>query len=233
MKTIGIIGGLGPEATVDYYKEIISQVNILNGDGSLNYPEIIVYSVNMAKFIGRLEKGDHSGAAGYIVESVLKLESAGADFVAISANTPHLFFDEIQQQVSLPLISIVETCKTKAKQLGLRKCGLFGTKFTMNASFFRDVFARDGIEVVSPDNEDINRINKFLFAELEIGIFKESTKSELLGIASKMIDKQGIDSLILGCTEFPVMFRNDEYLNIPFLNTTRIHVEAIVKESLK
>lgn len=233
MKTIGIIGGLGPEATVDYYKEIINQVNTLNRDASLNYPEIIVYSVNMAGFIGCLEKNDHAGAAGYIVECILKLELAGADFAAISANTPHMFFDEIRKKVSIPLISIVEATKTRVKQSGLKRCGLFGTKFTMNATFFSDVFSRDNIQVITPDPKDINRINELLFNELEIGIFKESTKYELLGIVQKMIDNHGIDSLILGCTEFPIMFRENEYLGIPFLNTTRIHVESIVEEGMK
>ncbi|RIH64226.1 amino acid racemase [Mariniphaga sediminis] len=232
MKSIGIIGGLGPEATVDYYKEIISQINTLNGNGSLNYPEIIVYSVNMATFIGRLEKKDYTGAAGYIVECISKLELAGADFAVISANTPHLFFDEIREKVTIPLISIVEACKTRAKQTGLKRCGLFGTKFTMNASFFSDVFGRDNIEVISPDSDDINRINELLFTELEIGIFKESTQTELLGIVQKMIDKHGIDSLIQGCTEFPIMFTEEKYLGIPFLNTTRIHVDEMVKKSM-
>lgn len=230
MKTIGIIGGLGPEATIDYYKEIIQQVNLT--DKSLNYPEIIIYSVTMSKFIGMLKNKDYSGAAGYITECVLKLEAAGADFAVISANTPHLFFDEIQKSVSVPLISIVEVSRIRAKQLGLKRCGLFGTKFTMNASFFSDVFAKDNIEVISPEENDVERINELLFTELELGIFKESTKRELLQIVQKMIDEQQIDSLILGCTEFPIMFTQEEYLGIPFLNTTRIHVEAILAQAM-
>lgn len=233
MKTIGIIGGLGPEATVDYYKEIIGQVNILNGDGSLNYPEIIVYSVNMAKFIGRLEKGDHSGAAGYIVECVSKLKDAGADFAAISANTPHLLFDNIQGNSAIPLISIVETCKIHAEKMGLKRCGLIGSKFTMKHGFFSKAFETENITVISPGDNDIERIHKLLFTELELGIFKESTKAEILGLVQKMKKEHSIDSLILGCTEFPIMFRDNEYLDIPFLNTTRIHVGAIVEEGLK
>ena len=231
MKKIGIIGGLGPEATTDYYKEIIQQVN--RTDKSLNYPEIIIYSVTMSKFIGMLKKEDYNGAAGYITECIRKLEAAGVDFAAISANTPHLFFEEIQQNVAVPLISIVEVSRKRAKQLGLKRCGLFGTKFTMNASVFSDVFAKDNIEVVSPGQEDVERINELLFTELELGIFKESTKDELLTIVQKMRDEQQIDSLILGCTEFPIMFTEEKYLGIPFLNTTRIHVEAILEKGMK
>ncbi len=232
MKTIGIIGGLGPEATVDYYKEIINQVKDMNRGDSLSYPEIIIYSVNMETFIGRLEKNDYDGAARYISGCVSKLEAAGADFAAISANTPHLLFDEIQKNVSIPLVSIVETCRERVKQKGLKRCGLLGTKFTMNATFFSEVFAKDNIEVVSPGKKDIERINELLFSELELGIFKESTQTELLGIIQKMIDSYKIDSVILGCTEFPIMFREEEYLGLPFLNTTRIHVEAIVEQAM-
>jgi aspartate racemase len=230
MKTIGIIGGLGPEATIDYYKEMIQQVNLT--DKTLNYPEIVIFSVTMRKFIEKLKSGDKVGAAEYIMECVLKLEAAGVDFAAISANTPHLFFDEIQEKVNVPLISIVEVSRIKAKQMGLKRCGLFGTKFTMDASFFSDVFAKDNIEVISPDEDDVERINELLFTELELGIFKESTKKELLQIVQKMIDKRQIDSLILGCTEFPIMFTQEEYLGIPFLNTTRIHVEAILEKGM-
>ena len=102
----------------------------------------------------------------------------------------------------------------------------------MVASFFSVVLAKDNIEVISPDEDDVERINELLFTELELGIFKESTKKELLQIVQKMIDKRQIDSLILGCTEFPIMFTQEEYLGIPFLNTTRIHVEAILEKGM-
>ena len=232
METIGIIGGLGPEATVDYYKEMIGLVAQKNGEESLNYPEIIVYSVNMETFIGRLRKKDYSGAAGYIAGCINKLAAAGATFAAISANTPHLLFNEIQKNVSIPLVSIVETCRIRAEQLGVKRCGLLGTEFTMNASFYADEFAQSNIEVVSPEKVDIERIDELLFTEMEHGIFKERSKSEILEIVGKMIEKQKIDAVILGCTEFPILFRDKQYLGIPFLNTTRIHVEAIIERSL-
>lgn len=232
MKIIGIVGGLGPEATVDYYKELIGFAGKLNNGESFNYPEIIIYSANLGKFIGKLQKEDYAGAAGYISECISKLEAAGADFAAISANTPHLLFDEIQKQVSIPLISIVESCRERAEQMGVKRCGLLGTKFTMNASFYSEVFAKNNIEVIPPEKKDIERINELLFTEMEHGIFKESSKLEILDMVQKMVNTQKIDSVILGCTEFPIMFREDEYLGLPFLNTTRIHVEAIMKRSL-
>ena len=127
MKTIGIIGGLGPEATTDYYKEIIKRCNEINPNNNLSYPEIIIYSVNMAKFLSYMEKADYVSATNYIRDCILKLKSAGADFAAISANTPHQLFHEIQKQCELPLISIVETAKDEAKRLNVKKVGLIGT----------------------------------------------------------------------------------------------------------
>jgi aspartate racemase len=233
MKTIGILGGLGPEATIDYYKEIINFVNNKNIKGSLAYPEIIIFSVNMARFIGYLDAKDNAAAISYISDCILKLEAAGADFAAISANTPHLFFNEIRKRVKIPLISIVATCLKRAKQMGLKRCGLFGTRFTMNGNFYPEVFEQDGIHIVIPEKNDIERINNLLFTELELGIFKESTRLDLLEIVQKMKSEHQIDSLILGCTEFPILFTEDKYLGLPFLNTTRIHVEAIVKYSLE
>jgi aspartate racemase len=231
MKTIGIVGGLGPEATIDYYKEMINLVNGRNERGNLTYPEIIIYSVNMARFIGYLDAKDYSAAVSYISGCISRLEYAGADFAAISANTPHMFFNDIQQRVHIPLISIVETCLKKARHLGLKRCGLFGTRFTMNADFYQQVFEPEGIRILVPEKKEIDRINELLFTELELGIFKDSTRMELLDIVQKMKEVHRIDALILGCTEFPIMFTEEHYLGIPFLNTTRIHAEEIIRQS--
>lgn len=233
MKKIGILGGLGPEATIDYYKEIIKNFDSINGNGSLNYPEIIIYSVTMSKFIGYLEEGKYTHAASYIASCVNNLRNAGADFAALSANTPHLLFDEIQAQVNIPLINIVEVCAKQAQAIEAKKCGLLGTKFTMQSDFYQKVFSQYEIEVVIPDEKQIELINTKLFNELELGVFKESTKQELLEIVNNMKEETGIDAVILGCTEFPLMFTEGNYLDLPFLNTTQIHVASIINESLK
>jgi aspartate racemase len=233
MKTIGIIGGLGPEATIDYYKEIIGRFNEINGNGSLNYPEIIIYSVNMSRLIGYMNARQYPAAISYMSECIAKLQHAGADFAAISANTPHLLFNEIQEKSPLPLISIVESAKDEALSLSLKNPGLIGTKFTMKATFYQEVFQKAGISVVVPDDADIEIINEKIFKELELGIFKDETKNLILEKVEKMLQRYNIDSLILGCTEFPIMFNEPKYLGIPFLNTTRIHVNAIIKECLQ
>ena len=227
MKRIGIIGGLGPEATVDYYKEIINAFK--NGNGDLDYPEIIIYSVNMAHFIGFMREKKYDQATAYISEKIEGLKQAGADFAALSANTPHQLFDQLRERSGIPLISIVEATCIEAKSKGLKRAGLFGTEFTMNASFFPEVFKKKGIEVIMPGEEDKELINFKLFSEIELGIFKDETRELLIGIIEKMVREQHIDSLILGCTEFPLILTAETYADIPILNTTKIHVESIAK----
>lgn len=226
MKRIGIIGGLGPEATVDYYKEIINAFK--NGNGDLNYPEIIIFSVNMAHFIGLMREKKYEQATSYISEKIEGLKQAGADFAVLSANTPHQLFDQLRERSGIPLISIVEATCNEAKSKGLKKAGLFGTDLTMRASFFPDVFRKQNIKVIAPDEEDRKLINYKLFSEIELGIFKEETRELLIGIIEKMVREQEIDSLILGCTEFPLMLDKEVYAGIPILNTTKIHVKEIV-----
>lgn len=227
MKKIGIIGGLGPEATVDYYKEIIEAFK--TGEGDLNYPEIIIYSVNMSVFIGMMREKKYEQATAYLTEKLDKLEKAGADFAALSANTPHQLFDELREKSGIPLLSIVEATRDEARRKGLKRPGLFGTGLTMKATFYRDVFRRKNLEVVLPDEKNRDLIDQKLFTEIELGIFKDETRQVLVAIIEKMVREQGIDSIILGCTELPLILDQESYAGIPVLNTTKIHVEAIAK----
>ena len=227
MKKIGIIGGLGPEATVDYYKEIINAFK--NEKGDFNYPDIIIYSVNLSKLVGLMKEKKYDQVTSYLSEKIESLKRAGAEFAALSANTPHLLFDQLKEKSEIPLISIVEaTCEECIKK-GLKRTGLIGTGFTMNASFFPDVFSRRGLEVVMPEKEDKELIDYKVFSEIELGIFKDDTRRFLIGIIEKMVREQHIDSMILGCTEFPLILKESGYAGIPMLNTTKIHVDAIVK----
>lgn len=225
MRTIGIIGGLGPEATVDYYNLIIEAFKT----GDLNYPEIIIYSVNMSVFIGLMKEKRYDEAVEIMVSKTESLKKAGADFAAITANTPHMLFNQMQERSALPLLSIVEaTCK-ECKRQGLKRAGLMGTGFTMNATFYHDVFSANSIEVILPGEGDKELINRKLFSEIELGIFKDETRQLLISIIEKMVREQHIDSMILGCTELPLILKENAYAGIPMLNTTKIHVDEIVR----
>jgi aspartate racemase len=227
MKTIGIIGGLGPEATVDYYNLLIDAFK--NGSGDLNYPEIIIFSVNMSEFLNLMKEKRYDEATDKLVEKTKSLMLAGADFAAITANTPHMLFDSLQEKSALQLISIVGATCEECIRRGLKRTGLLGTGFTMNATFYPDVFKKHGIEVIMPDAEDRETINVKLFTEIELGVFKEDTRQLLIGIIQKMVREQHIDSVILGCTELPLILKEPSYAGIPMLNTTQIHVDAIVR----
>lgn len=231
MKKIGIIGGLGPEATVEYYNGIINSFKTEKAD--LVYPEIIIYSVNMSVFIGLMKEKHYDKAVDEVISKLVSLQKAGADFAAITANTPHMLFSEISERSPLPLISIVEVTRDECLRKGYRKTGLFGTGFTMNSTFYQDVFNKSGIEVILPDEGDRNVINTKLFSEIEIGIFRDDTRQTLIGIMEKMKAEHDIDSLILGCTELPLILTQPEYAGMPMLNTTMLHVGAIVRKCIE
>ncbi len=224
MQKIGIIGGLGPEATADYYKRIVAFFHHHNQ--SLSAPEIIIYSVDIAELFKFVSEGRWKPLAEWLASKVVALNSAGADFAVISANTPHIVFDQVQAQSPLPLISIVEATLESAKSAGLKKVGLLGTKFTMQSNFFGDRFAKEGIAVVVPSDQEQQYIHDKLVSEIELGILKDATRQELLSIITSMKNRCAIDAVILGCTELPLIL-NEGASEVPFLNTTAIHVAAI------
>ncbi len=230
MKTIGIIGGLGPESTVDYYKEIIAAFNAKYVE--MTYPEIIIYSASINELMKFVETKNWPRLSEWLLEKISSIHRAGAEFAAIASNTPHIVFDEIKSKSLIPLLSIVEETCNKAQEMNLKNIGLMGTKLTMEADFYKKPFISKGISVVVPSEEEQQLIHHKLFSEIELGIFKDSTREELLAIAKRMVDEEGIDALILGCTELPLILTESKY-GIPFLNTTAIHCESIIKHCLQ
>jgi len=225
MKTIGVIGGIGPESTVDYYKEIVAAFNTKYTD--LAYPEIILYSANLNELMRLIEAKKWPTLSEWLLGKIFSLQRAGAEFAAIASNTPHIVFDEIKSKSPIPLLSIVEATCRKAKEMGLKKIGLMGTKLTMEAEFYKKPFIPEEISIVVPLEAEQQLIHQKLFSEIELGIFKDSTREELLAIAKRMVDEETIDSLILGCTELPLILTESKY-DIPFLNTTAIHCAEII-----
>lgn len=230
MKTIGIIGGLGPESTVDYYKEIIAAFNAKYVE--MTYPEIIIYSASINELMKFVETKNWPRLSEWLLEKISSIHRAGAEFAVIASNTPHIVFDEIKSKSLIPLLSIVEETCNKAQEMNLKNIGLMGTKLTMEADFYKKPFISKGISVVVPSEEEQQLIHHKLFSEIELGIFKDSTREELLAIAKRMVDEEGIDALILGCTELPLVLTESKY-GIPFLNTTAIHCESIIKHCLQ
>ena len=230
MKTLGMIGGVGPESTIDYYSKIIALYRERKPDGS--YPSFLINSINLEKGRAMVEANDWPGLTKYLVEEIEKLVKAGADFGLIAANTPHIVFDEVARESTIPLISIVEATCAAAKARGLKKLGLFGTRYTMQATFFPKVFSKAAIELVAPEPDDQDYIHAKYFDELVLGKFLLETQAGLLAIVDRLKAKIDIDGVILAGTELPLILRDAAHNGIPLLDTTKIHVEAAVTEML-
>jgi aspartate racemase len=230
MKTLGIIGGVGPESTVEYYRTIISLYRQRKGDGS--YPPLLINSIDLKREIEMVERDDRAGLTEYIAEEVKRLARAGAQIALIASNTPHIVFDEVAQRSSLPLLSIVETACAEAKRHGLKRAALFGTRFTMTGSFYPNVFSREGIELLIPDSEDQQFIHDKYMNELLEGKFLPETRSGLLRIVERMADEKGADSVLLAGTELPLILKDNAHQGIPLIDTMRVHAAAAVAEML-
>ena len=230
MKTLGIIGCLGPESTIDYYQKIIALYGERTGDGS--YPEFVITSVNLRKGLDFMAANDLAGMAAYLLEGIGKLARAGADFGLISANTPHIVFEDVASKSPIPLISIVEATCACAKARKLKRIALFGTRYTMQGKFYVNLFSREGIELLVPEPNDQDYIHEKYMNELVPGKFLPETRAGLLAIVDRMKAKSEIDGVILAGTELPLILRDPDHNGIPFLNTTKIHVEAAVDQML-
>ena len=230
MKTLGIIGGLGPESTIDYYRTIIALYRERTNDGS--YPQFLINSIDLNKVRELVIANDLQRLIETIVEEIEKLSRAGANFGLVAANTPHLVFEGIAERSSIPLISIVEATCGAAKVEKLKKLALFGTKFTMTGEFYPKVFSREGIALVQPDHADQEYIHDKYMNELVPGNFLPETRAGLLAVVDRLKAKIDIDGVILAGTELPLILREPEHHGIPFLNTTTIHCQAAVTEML-
>ena len=188
-KTVGIIGGIGPESTIDYYRLIIATYREQKPDGS--YPSIIINSIDLKKMLDLIEANELAKVTEHLVREVQKLARAGADCGLLAANTPHIVFDEIHSQSPIPLVSIVEATCEAAKALGLKRLGLFGTRFTMQGRFYPDAFSRQGITLAIPEPEEQAYIHDKYMSELVKGIFLPETRARLLAMVGSIERARG------------------------------------------
>jgi aspartate racemase len=226
MKTVGLIGGVGPESTIEYYRLIIDGYRARQTDPG--NPSIIINSVDVNKLLTWMAANELGAVTEYLLDEIQRLARAGADFGAVAANTPHIVFDELRRRSSIPLISIVESTRDAAQALGMKRVGLCGTRFTMQGLFYPAVFSRAGIEIIVPTEAEQNFIHEKYLGELLKDIFLPETRDRLLDIVDRMKERDGIEGLILGGTELPLILRDAEHNGIPFLDTTKIHVGRIV-----
>ena len=229
MKTVGVIGGIGPESTIEYYRQLIAAYRAQKPDGS--YPPIIINSINLKAVVDLLEANDLLRVADLFVAEIQKLAGAGAEFGLLAANTPHIVFDEIHRRSPIPLVSIVEATCATARALGLKRLVLLGTRFTMQGEFYPKVFSQAEIALVVPDRDEQTYIHDKYMGELVEGIILPETRQRLLAIVDRLKEQQSIDGVILGGTELPLILGDVTDRGIPFLDTTQIHAQAIASRA--
>jgi aspartate racemase len=229
LKTLGIIGGIAPESTIDYYRTIIDRHRQRSGGG---YPSVIINSIDLRKLLRLVGEGRLDELADDLLAEIGRLAAAGADLGLLASNTPHIVFDELRARSPIPLISIVESTFRAAAAAGLRRLALFGTRFTMSAGFYASFFEPRGISVLPPAPAEQERIHTIYMEELVNAQFLDRTREELLAVAGRMKGDLQIDGVILGGTELPLLLRDASWNGLQLLNTGHIHAEQAVEQML-
>ena len=225
VKKLGLIGGIGPESTIPYYRGIMYGVQSRVAKDF--FPSLTIESLNVFEILDKCHNEDYGALISYLMTAIHNLEASGVDFVAMSGNTPHIVFEELKKRSKIPLVSIVEATCNRAKQHNFSKIGLLGTIFTMEGEFFRKPFLDNNIEIVTPTHEEKIYINQMISQELELGIVREETRDTFIKIIQRMRDENEIEAIVLGCTELPLLF-NGVDISIEVLDTMQIHIQALI-----
>lgn len=226
MKKLGLIGGIGPESTVAYYRKIIHGVQAKAGRENL--PRLSIESLSAFTVFQLCRHREFDQLTDYVLAAVRSLAAGGADIAALTGNTPNIVMDRVLPLSPIPIVSAIEATCDAARRRGAQKVGLLGTVFTMTNTFFKTPFEDRGMEVIVPTNEQIARIQTKIEAELEHGIVKDDTRQEFVAIIQDLQQRERIDHIALACTELPLIL-SDSNSPVPCLDTVEIHVEALVR----
>lgn len=230
MKTIGLIGGMSWESTVDYYKYLNKGVK--ETLGGLNSAKILLYSYNFSEVEVMQHFEDWDGLTKDMVDKAIKLQEAGANMIAICTNTMHKMAPDIEKAINIPLIHIADATGAIIKKKGKKKVALLGTNFTMNGDFYKErIKEKFGIQVIVPTEEDRQIVHTVIYEELCQGIIKDESKSKYIEIIEKLAI-EGAEGVILGCTEIPLLIKDGD-TSIPVYDTTKIHSDLLIKEATK
>lgn len=230
MKTIGLIGGLSWESTLEYYRIINQQVRNLRGHG-LESAKIVLYSFNFAEIVVLQNQHRWDEATARMVEAGISLRNSGAEFLAICTNTMHLMADQVSEAAGLPLIHIADVAAERVKAQGLRRVGLLGTRFTMEADFYRErMRQRHGLDVIIPEEPDRSIVHQIIYEELCAGVIKPESKEVYKGVIHRL-GLRGAEGVLLGCTEIPLLVQQSDCA-LPLFDTTTIHAEAIAEQAV-
>ena len=229
LKTIGLIGGMSWESTVTYYK-IINEV-IKEKLGGFHSAKCVLYSVDFQEIEECQANGNWEKSGEILGEAANNLEKAGADFIVICTNTMHKVINQIKEKISIPILHIAEMTAEKILEKGLKNIALLGTKYTMEQDFYKSKLIEKGINVIIPDKNDIEIINKVIYDELCLGTINSNSKKKFLEIVDKLRSK-GAEGIILGCTEIGLLIKNED-TDVPLFDTAVIHAEEAAIYSIK
>lgn len=223
MKTIGLLGGLGPESTIEYYTYITRRYYEIHSD--YEYPNIVIYSLSLGEFVeSAYELPDR------VREAIDTLRVAGADFVVAACNSVHVVYDQVSRQVSVPWISIMEPVAERLAEAGMTKVGLLGTIFTMRGVFYQHALAERGIDVIVPETEAQEAIDDIIYGELVRRELRQESRLFMLGVIGRLWSR-GAQGMVLGCTELPFLVQQSQ-TDVPLFDTTSIHAEKALTISL-
>ena len=229
MKTIGLIGGMSWESTVTYY-QIINET-IKNRLGGLHSAKCILYSVDFDEIEKYQTRGEWDKSADVLSEAAQALERAGVDYIVICTNTMHKVVPEIGRRIHIPILHIADMTAVQLKKQGIRKVGLLGTKYTMQQDFYKNILIRQRIEVIVPNDDDVDVVNRAIYDELCLGKIFEKSKAAYLDIIHELA-RNGAQGIILGCTEIGLLIQQSD-TDIPLFDTTLIHAEQAALKSLE
>ncbi|WP_027391312.1 aspartate/glutamate racemase family protein [Aquimarina latercula] len=229
MKTIGLIGGMSWESSTIYYELINKKVKQLLG--GYHSAKSIMISVDFAEIEDLQGKNDWPALTKLMINAAKQLENAGADLIILCTNTMHLCSEEMIKNTTIPFLHIADATGNSIKSQGLQKLALLGTKFTMEKDFYKTILKKYGIDILIPEKNDREQIHQIIYEELVKGKIKNSSREIYKRIITDLKNK-GAEGIILGCTEIPLLIKQDD-VDIPIFNTTKIHAENAVEWALK
>lgn len=229
MKTIGLIGGMSWESTVTYYQLINEAVK--KALGGLHNAKILLYSVDFAEIEACQAKGEWDKSAQMLSQAARNLEGAGADFLVICTNTMHKVAPQIQAQVHIPIIHIADATAAELEKSRIQKVALLGTQYTMTQNFYKERVHARGIEVLIPDPEGVELVNRVIYEELCLGIIREESRQAYVRVI-EALKARGAEAVILGCTEIGLLI-GDADSPLPVFDTTRIHAQAAADRAME
>jgi aspartate racemase len=226
VKKLGLIGGTGPESTIIYYREL--EAKVCEARGGAYFPPMTIESLSVYRVLGYCREQDLDGLAEYLLAGIRNLAAAGADAAAFTGITPHIVYDRVAEKSPIPIVSMVQTSCDYLRDRGYTRAALLGTIPTMNVPFFRDALGASGVTALVPTASEQQFIGEKIERELESGIVKPETVDGMASIARRLVDEEGAQAVILGCTELPLAFDQVE-LGVPTVDVMRVHIDRLAE----